>query len=110
FEYLLGLPINKVREIAGDPNDPENKYPVILRVAAVEILREGLPAVLAILKQIHGQSAYLKVETTTNVQILNLDETAVAQLHQTLEQIAARSEHAPEDRAESDEIEHIILE
>ncbi|MCS6930566.1 MAG: hypothetical protein NZM43_13845, partial [Saprospiraceae bacterium] len=104
-----GLPINKVREIAGDPNDPSNKYPIILRVAAVEILREGLPAVLAILRQIHGQSAYLKVETTTNVQILNLDEAAVAQLHQTLEQIAAQAESKPKDNLGFEEIEHIMM-
>lgn len=110
FEYLLGLPIHRLREIAGDPNDPDNKYPAIMRVAAAEILREGLPAVLAILKQIHGQAAYLRVETTTNIQFLNLDETAIAQLHQTLEQIAARGEQASASNADSDGIEHIIIE
>lgn len=110
LEYLLGMPIPRLREIAGDPNDKHNKYPALIRLAAVAILRDGFPAVLGILRQIHGQSAYLKVETSTRVEFLHFDESAVAQLHETLEQIAAQSSQVANGEADSDLIEEISIE
>lgn len=82
IEYLLGMPIDKVREIAGSPADKNNKYPIAIRLVAVALLRDGFDALMELLKQIHGQTAYLKVESSQRIEVVNgLNEDAVQRIH-----------------------------
>lgn len=81
MEYLLGLPLEKVKEIAGSPHDKKNAYPMIVRVAAIALIKHGLPAALAILKQIHGQMAYLKVRASSSVEVVSLSDELTDKVH-----------------------------
>jgi hypothetical protein len=106
IEYLLGMPIEKVREIAGSPADEHNKYPIAIRLVAVALLRDGFDALMEILKQIHGQTAYLKVESSQRIEVVNgLSEDAMQRIHALIaESSSADGAHASDsDFAEFDE-------
>jgi len=38
FELLLGLTFDELKKIAGSTGDKENKYPALVRIAAIELL------------------------------------------------------------------------
>lgn len=98
FEYLLGLPINKVREIAGSPSDEKNKYPIFIRLAAVALLKEGFGAVLRILNLIHPQKLYLSMETTTRIDITSISADTIDKIQQIL--AGSHSDEEPDVNAQ----------
>lgn len=93
-EYLLGLPLEKVKEIAGSPHDKNNAYPVIIRVIAVAIIKRGLDAVLAILKQIHGQTAYLRVRTSSSIEVISLPDELADKVHAVIASVSSDNSNA----------------
>lgn len=92
IEYLLGMPIDKVREIAGSPADKNNKYPIAIRLVAVALLRDGFDALMELLKQIHGQTAYLKVESSQRIEVVNgISDDAIERIRALLSEPSGAS-------------------
>jgi len=56
YEYLLALPESMVKEIAGTPDDQNNDYPVLVRIAARALTgKKGSEIVELILNRTHGR-------------------------------------------------------
>jgi len=57
YEYLLSLPLREVIEIAGKPTDEENALPVIMRIAASELIGKRRAEILEkMLDRAHGKA------------------------------------------------------
>ena len=65
YEWLLGMPLTKIVEIAGvtktKEEDPENGYPIVIRMAAKELLgTRGIEIVETMLNRAQGRSRQQK--------------------------------------------------
>lgn len=94
LEYLLGLSIKNLREIAGSANDNSNKYPAFIRLAAVAMLQEGFQAVERILRLIHPQKAYLSIEARKKIEITSIDAGTIQKIQHLLAE--SRSDEEPD--------------
>lgn len=57
FEYILGLPLDDVKDIAGRIDDPENNLPMAVRLAAKELLgKRSVEIFKEMLDRAHGKS------------------------------------------------------
>ncbi|MEM4255648.1 MAG: hypothetical protein QXR53_04980 [Candidatus Norongarragalinales archaeon] len=93
FEYLLGLSIKNLREIAGSANDNSNRYPAFIRLAAVAMLQEGFAAVERILKLIHPQRAYLSIDAKSTIEITSINADTIEKIQHLLAE--CRSDEEP---------------
>jgi hypothetical protein len=86
LSYLVQLPLPKLKEIAGSPNDASNDYPMLLRVYAIELLSKNrLRAIESLLDRSHGKATNtVKLEGVTQAA---MPQDAAAQLAAILERI-----------------------
>lgn len=57
FEFLLALTLSEIREISGDPKDDKNNMPMIIRLAAKELIGRNAQGILKeMLDRAHGKS------------------------------------------------------
>ena len=56
YEMLLSMPLIRIKEIAGRPDDDKNEYPVLLRIAARDITgKRGSEIIEAMLSRAQGK-------------------------------------------------------
>jgi hypothetical protein len=84
FEYLLALHLLEVREISGKPDDEQNEMPMVIRLAAKELLgRRSLEILREMLDRAHGkskQSADLSIKGELTVSRYTLPDGTVIDL------------------------------
>ena len=70
FEYLLALPLTEVKEIAGRADDEANDMPMVVRLAAKELLgKKSLEILREMLDRAHGKSRQNVDVTMQNVTV-----------------------------------------